>query len=212
MKYFAAALLFLFVSVSYAHPSTQKFTYKIDGVEYIHPSSWIDHNRFLHMRSSAYLWEHELRAFDHIVDNLDRRIDHLNATLKSLYLINCGSALTRPDECTRFAAVMHELLAYDKNHVEHTCPFNLVSDVIPVLHDNNLYIDQQQFVYRVVDICWALDIQNQAQLTNVTSFMKTWIVTDEEAIIYKLQFGGSHVSADFNMFGFIEAYRASTPR
>lgn len=211
MRYFTAVLLslFLFASEGQPHPSTETVTYKIEGVEYPHPAPWFDHN-YVHKTNVQHLWEHEMGAFDHVVDNLDRRIDHLNAALKSLYLITCASALARPDECTRFVAVMHELLAYNKSHVVYTCPFNLVTDVIPVFHDNNLHVDRQLFVWSIVYICGELNIQNDAQLIRVSTFMKNWIATDHDAIIYKKQHT-YHISADFNTYGFIDHYRASTP-
>ena len=210
MKFFAVVLLSLFVPISQAHFSTETVTYKIEGVEFPHPAPGASHYRYLHQYEVS-LWEHEEKAFNHIIDNLDRRIDHLNTTLKSLYLITCGSALARPDECTRLAAKMHELLAYDKSHVTYTCPFNLVTDLIPVFHDNNLFVDRQGFVNGIVHICGEFDIQNQTQLSGISTFMKNWVETDDASIIYD-HWHTYSVRANFNTFGFIDAYRASTPR
>ena len=212
MKYFAAILLslFLLVPVSQAHNSTETVTYKIDGVEYPHPDYWVDHNDFLHR--PIHIWEYSMGAFDHVINNLDRRIDHLNNTLKSLYLITCGSALARPDECNNLAARMSALIAHNKSHTTYTCPFNLMDDVISVLHDNNLYVHHNEVVGDIVRICRHLNIQDEAHLGKVSKFMKNWLLTDDSAIIYEVQFGGNHITANFNEFGFIEAYRASTPR
>ena len=178
MKYFAAILLSLFLLLPAGQAGlttdTSTLKYEIDGVEY-ESTSWTRHNWYFHPSRGSHFWEYHLEVFDHVIDNLDRRIDHLNATLKSLYLITCGSALARPDECTRLAAIMSELLAYNKSHVAYTCPFNMAEDIKHLIHENIVLVGTHEIGYIALNICRFFKIQTQDDYDDVARDMRVWL-------------------------------------
>ena len=153
MKYLTIAICFfaaLFISPVPAGPSTDTSTFIFkpgDGSSVEHT-----HKSFMHPRSRP-LWENHIQYFDHIVNNLDERITYLNSIAKSIYLISCSNAYTRPDECVRLAKILSEKIKHDHENAAMYCPFNSYHHLFKHAHDNQYLILPKHLHQFAIGVC-----------------------------------------------------------
>lgn len=220
MKYLAAIFLsfFLFVPTSQAGPSTDTSTikYELNGVEHDHPNFRTNHNNFYHyFRNLENLWTNDMEVFDYPINHLDRRIDHLNSTLKSLYLITCGNAITRPDECSNLTVAMHNLLNYNRNNPLYYCPFNIVADFTNFVHDEGILLKPNELSGFASHACHNMIVRTKEDYNNFSLSLKEWFRTEGKILFNRLHHDRKRIdSYALHSAGdaFVRFYKASHPQ
>ena len=78
-----------------------------------------------------------------VFSSLDKRIDALNDTFKSVYAVTCSDAFTRPSGCSELAQSISNLIQANNNHSQYMCVFNLADLYLKLGHDHTVVTGKQ---------------------------------------------------------------------
>ena len=136
------------------------------------------HNFQYHKLSTnewAFDWLVERGYFNTIIDEIDLRIDKLNALAKPLYAINCSNAFTRSEHCTELARALSELVAVDNVHHNHFCMHELLTVWRKTGHD--VLARQGSRLDIVEAICTDAQTKPAGEYHKIKSDLESWIRT-----------------------------------
>ena len=190
MKYFTIAFCFiaaLFIAPLQAERSTDTSTFEFgDSQSKNAPrSGQYSHNNFWHRHTDKALWEEHMKFFDHLINNIDERVNYLNQTIKVLYSINCSNAFTRPDECTKLAKILTETIQHDRENAALYCPFNAYHHMFKYAHDNDYHILPKNIHQYATSLCGHYAPQNSEQVDWLIETSKDFFDTGFYQYIYK---------------------------
>ena len=144
------------------------------------------HNTQYH-NPKIFKWEFDsLVALGHyhdIIDEIDLRIDKLNALAKPLYAINCSNAFTRSEHCVALAKALSELVAVDNAHHNHFCVFDLLPAWGEAAHENLAFYNRPEKI--VSEICTRIQTNSPGEYHNAKTDLISWITSGRLDQFYK---------------------------
>ena len=175
-KFLLFALAIVFCAGSAAH--------LIDGTGREETDNRLNDNLFYHNfqyhhnNNNKWMnsWLVERGYYTAIIDEIDLRIDKLNALAKPLYAINCSNAFTRSEHCTELARALSELVAVDNVHHNHFCMHELTAVWFKTGHD---VLSRQGSRLAIIEaICTDVQTQSAGEYHKIKADLESWIRTD----------------------------------